>query len=234
VSETILVTGFEPFGGIAGNPTMDIVAALHGRRLDNRQIVGRILPVAYDGHFLRLKSLMDEVEPALVIGFGLDTTASEIKLETQAFNQADFDIPDNTGAQIRNVSLSPAGPSRRASTFPANEIRSALFDAQIEASLSTDAGRYLCNATLFHLLGLCAAKPQRPLCGFVHVPYAVEQLTVWPSPPAGATAAALPLDVMIEAAQIVLRQCSQVARRAATVMQLMPVREWAQPSAVHG
>ncbi|HEX9448665.1 MAG TPA: hypothetical protein VF920_11825, partial [Dongiaceae bacterium] len=81
MSETILITGFEPFGGILGNPTMDIVAALHGSRLDNRQIVGRILPVAHDGHALRLKSLMDEVEPTLVIGFGLDVDAHGIKLE---------------------------------------------------------------------------------------------------------------------------------------------------------
>jgi pyroglutamyl-peptidase I len=207
VSETILITGFEPFGGIQGNPTMDIVAALHGSRLDNRQIVGRILPVAYDGHALRLKSLMDEVEPVLVIGFGLDTEANGIKLETVAFNEADFDIPDNDGAVVRKTRLDPLAPASRLATYVADDISAALSAARIRTYISANAGRYLCNATLFHLLGLCATKPQRPLCGFVHVPFSVEQLAA--SPVGGATTSALSLDTMIDAARLILRLCSQ-------------------------
>lgn len=211
MSETILITGFEPFGGIAGNPTMDIVAALHGARIDNRQVVGRILPVTYDGHCLRLKMLMDEVEPALVIGFGLDVGAQAVQIETRSINRADFDIPDNAGAMLKNVTLDTAGPTYRMSTFPVEDILAALAGAQIKAGPSGDAGRYLCNATLFHLLGLCAAKPQRPICGFVHVPYATEQLAKMPD--SAARGHAMPTDMMIEAARIVLRQSSRVVRQ---------------------
>lgn len=134
MSETILITGFEPFGGIAGNPTMDIVAALHGARIDNQQVVGRIMPVAYDGHRLRLKALLDEVEPALVVGFGLDIAASGIQLETRAVNAADFEIPDNAGALIKDTRLDDAGPDYRISTFPISDISAALSAVRIKAS----------------------------------------------------------------------------------------------------
>lgn len=234
VSETILITGFEPFGGIAGNPTMDIVAALHGARIDNRQIVGRILPVTYDGHRFRLKTLMDEVEPVLAIGFGLDVDADSVQLETKAVNQADFSIPDNAGALLRDVRLDPAGPAHRLATFPVADISEALAAVQIRARQSVDAGRYLCNATLFHLVEFCAAKPQRPPCGFVHVPYSVEQLGQMRRPAAPMRQRAMPLEMMIEAARIILRQSSLISRQ--TLMPAQPVHRHGllEPAALHG
>ena len=234
MSETILITGFEPFGGIAGNPTMDIVAALHGARIDNQQVVGRIMPVAYDGHRLRLKALLDEVEPALVVGFGLDIAASGIQLETRAVNAADFEIPDNAGALIKDTRLDDAGPDYRISTFPISDISAALSAVRIKASQSMDAGRYLCNATLFHLLELCSLKPLRPICGFVHVPYSVEQLGEMPAVSGADKERAMPLEMMIEAARIILRRSSLSARQTIGVMQPPSRRIWLQPAAALG
>jgi len=216
VSETILITGFEPFGGMTCNPTMDIVAALHGARSDGRQIVGRILPVVYEGHRERLKNLVDEVDPAVIIGFGLDVGADRIQIETRGVNQADFDLADNAGSVLKNISLEPNGPAYRLSTFPIDDIRAALDEAHIGAKLSSDAGRYLCNATLFHLLELAMRRPQPPLCGFIHVPHASEHLAAEPSRiGAGkhATAHAMDLDSMIAAARLVLRETSMALRR---------------------
>ena len=233
MSETILITGFEPFGGIVGNPTMDIVAALHGARIDNRQIVGRILPVTYDGHRLRLKTLIDEVEPALVIGFGLDVEADSVQLEMRAVNNADFSIPDNAGAQLRNVALDPAGPGQRFATFPAADISRALSAVQIKVQQSADAGRYLCNATLFHLLELCAAKPQRPLCGFVHVPYSTEQVADMHQPAIAIKRRAMPLQMMVDAARIILRQTSLGVRQHPMPPHPVSQPKWLQPVALH-
>jgi len=212
VSETILVTGFEPFGGIVGNPTMDIVAALHGSRIDGRQIVGRIMPVVYDGHRDRLKSLVDEVDPAVVIGFGLDLDAEGIAIETRAANRADFTLPDNAGALIKGVELDAGGPPYRLSTFPVTEICTALAMTQIKARPSNDAGRYLCNATLFHMLALCAKKPLTPLCGFVHVPPSTEQLAA-EQDRRTEPARTMPLATMIQAARLILRETSMAVRR---------------------
>jgi pyroglutamyl-peptidase len=234
VSETILITGFEPFGGAAGNPTMDVVAALHGVRIDNRQVVGRILPVVYEGHQQRLKALMDEVEPVLVIGFGLDTAATGIQLETKAVNKADFDMPDNAGALLKDTRLDDAGPSYRIATFPISDISTALAAVQIKVSQSMDAGQYLCNATLFHLLDLCNRKPLRPACGFVHVPYAVEQLADMAKASIAERERAMPLEMMIEAARIVLRRSSLAVRQTIGTRPLPQRRFSLQPAAAHG
>lgn len=233
MSETILIIGFEPFGGIAGNPTMDIVAALHGARIDSRQVVGRILPVAYDGHRLRLKTLIDEVEPAVIVGFGLDIKANGIQIETKAINEADFEIPDNAGTLLKNVRLDPGGPNHRTATLPLVDIGSALSAIQIEVTQSADAGRYLCNATLYHLLELAAMKPQQPICGFIHVPYSVEQLALMRRPAAAIKTRAMPLEMMIEAARIILRQSSLVARQGMAVGQPLTKQDWSQPAPLH-
>jgi pyroglutamyl-peptidase len=47
-----------------------------------------------------------------------------------------------------------------------------LLIAGIPARLSDDAGRYLCNATLFHLLARAGKLP----CGFIHVPSTPEMV----------------------------------------------------------
>lgn len=227
MSETILITGFEPFGGILGNPTMDIVAALHGSRLDGRQIVGRILPVVYEGHRERLRTLMDEVDPVVAIGFGLDAEATGIQIEARAVNQADFNLPDNAGALLRNIALETNGPAQRLASFPVEDICAALSEARLKAAPSTDAGRYLCNATLFHLLELAAKRPQPPLCGFIHVPHASEQLAAETAQNPGAKRQAMPLAEMIEAARLILRETSIATRRDGAGMRTYPWQEGA-------
>jgi pyroglutamyl-peptidase len=83
-----------------------------------------------------------------------------------------------------------------------------LLEAGIPARLSNSAGSYLCNATLYSALGLCAA--QRIPCGFIHLPYASEQvaelLREAKGPLTGESAApSLPIEMMVAAAEIVLQ-----------------------------
>jgi pyroglutamyl-peptidase len=41
----VLVTGFEPYGGLGRNPSADIARRLDGRRIGGQSVVGRVLPV---------------------------------------------------------------------------------------------------------------------------------------------------------------------------------------------
>ncbi len=100
------------------------------------------------------------------------------------------------------------GPAARASTIPCAEIRTALLEAGIPARLSNSAGSYLCNATLYSALGLCEAA--RIPCGFIHLPYASEQvaelLRSGKGPINGESLApSLPIEMMEAAAEIVLQ-----------------------------
>ena len=54
---TILVTGFEPFGGDDLNPSALVARELSGRRIAGAMVASRILPVDLDG--------LDRFAPAL-------------------------------------------------------------------------------------------------------------------------------------------------------------------------
>lgn len=213
----LLITGFEPYAGLESNPSADIAAALDGREIGGHRIVGRLLPVDFARYRPALETLLQETAPALYVGFGLARGEDMIRLERFGVNLADFEIPDNAGARLAGRRIEAEGPDARAATIPCAEIRAALLDAGIPARLSNSAGSYLCNATLYSALGLCAARGIP--CGLVHLPYASEQVAALLREPKGplngeSAAPSLPIEMMVAAAEIVL-QVSAAALAAA-------------------
>ena len=203
----LLITGFEPFAGLAYNPSADIAASLDGREIGGRRVVARLLPVDFARYREALDALLRESAPAVYVGFGLASGEDMIRVERFGVNLADFDIPDNAGARHVGQAVEPNGPAARASTLPCAEIRTALLEAGIPARLSNSAGSYLCNATLYSALGLCAAR--KIPCGLIHLPYASEQvaelLREGKGPLNGdSVAPSLPIEMMVAAAEIVL------------------------------
>jgi pyroglutamyl-peptidase len=204
---SVLITGFEPFGGMTYNPSDEIARALDGAEIGGARVIGRRIAVDFARHRSQLDSLFSEIDPALTIGFGLATGEDMIRIERFGVNLADFEIADNAGIRHRGQAIEADGPAARAATLPAAEIRAALLAAGIPARLSNSAGSYLCNANLYTSLGLCAARQPAPLCGFIHLPYASEQLAAilrdekidGESP-----AASLPIATMIAAARIII------------------------------
>jgi pyroglutamyl-peptidase len=212
-----LITGFEPFGGMNYNPSAEIARALDGAEIGHRRVVGRLLEVDFARHRAQLKALFSEIAPAAYIGFGLATGEDMIRIERFGVNLADFEIADNAGARHRGQAIEAAGPAARAATLPSAEIRSALLAAGIPARLSNSAGSYLCNANLYTALGLCAVRQPAPPCGFIHLPYASEQLAAILA--AGkidgeALAASLPIATMIAAARVVIEVTSKALAKA--------------------
>jgi pyroglutamyl-peptidase len=179
---------------------------LDGREIGGRRIVGRLLPVDFARYRAALESLLQEFSPALYVGFGLASGEDMIRIERFGVNLADFDIPDNAGARMVGREIEPDGPAARASTLPCGEIRAALLDSGIPARLSNSAGSYLCNATLYTALGFCGDSRR---CGFIHLPYASEQVAALLRDGKGplngeSLAPSLPIEMMIAAAEIAL------------------------------
>jgi pyroglutamyl-peptidase len=208
MTSPILITGFEPFAGLAANPSSDVAATLDGQEIAGRKIVGRLLPVDFARYRAALETLLGDIAPALYIGFGLASGEDMIRIERFGVNLADFDIPDNAGARHVGRKIEADGPAARDSTLPCAEIRAALLEAGIPARLSNSAGSYLCNATLYSALGLCAA--QRIPCGFIHLPYASEQVAALlregKGPLTGESVApSLPIEMMIAAAERIVQ-----------------------------
>lgn len=176
MAETALITGFEPYGGRSLNPSARLAQALDGTRIGGLAIAGRSFPVAFEGLAGRIEAALDEVRPALVIALGLWPGEPMIRLERFGLNLADFEIADNAGARPEDAVVAPGGATALASSLPLRAIERALLAAGIPARLSSTAGAYLCNATLYALLAALEQRGWRIPCGFIHLPYLTEQV----------------------------------------------------------
>lgn len=179
MSPRVLLTGFEPFGGAPVNPSWQAVAAVAaraGRRggaegtTAEITVVAERLPVVFGGLRERLAGLLRAHRPDVVIAVGLAAGRERLTVEERAVNLTDARIPDGAGQQPRGVLLRADGPAELRSTLGPAALLPAARAAGLDVAASGDAGRYVCNATLYHLLDLAAQLRPAPLVGFVHVP----------------------------------------------------------------
>ena len=172
----ILITGFEPYDGRNRNPAHEAMTKLHGRTIAGRTIVGRGLPVSF-GRFPDIATeLIAELNPSTVVSLGLWPGASLIRIERIAVNIADFGIPDNEGILAVDEFVDPNGAAALMSTLPVRAIEQALLAQGIPATVSANAGTYLCNICLYSFLMAAQHHSEAVNCGFIHVPYLPEQV----------------------------------------------------------
>jgi pyroglutamyl-peptidase len=170
-----LVTGFAPYAGRGSNPAADIAHALDGSIIANVPVVGRLLPVALEEIAVKAESLLDELQPSIVINVGLWPGEAMVRIERVALNLADFEIPDNRGLVANDEPLSANGPTAKFATLPIRKIEVAILEAGIPSRISNSAGSFLCNACFYNFLSAAEKKPGT-LCGFFHVPYLPQQV----------------------------------------------------------
>lgn len=168
-----LVTGFEPFGGAASNPSWTAVRELSVRWATaghEHELVVACLPVTFDGAPATLRTLVEEHRADVVVCTGLAVGTSALRLERVAVNVADARIPDNDGAQPVDEAVVAGGPAAYFSSLPLKGTLAAVREAGIAADLSNTAGTYVCNATFYALRHATDRAGAR--AGFVHLPAA--------------------------------------------------------------
>lgn len=201
---TVLLTGFDPFGGDAANPSGEAVHLVASRWTGPEVLVTAVLPVTFAGAAARLRALMDEHRPDVVIAAGLAGGRAAIGVERVAVNLVDARIPDNDGDQPVDVPSVPGAPAAHFATLPVKAIVARITEAGFPAELSYSAGTFVCNHVFFTALEAAASSVR---AGFVHVPWSTEHA------PAGA--AALPLRDIADALEIAVRTSVEVAEDAA-------------------
>lgn len=198
----VLLTGFDPFGGYASNPSAEIARRFDGRRIGGVPVIGRILPVdmtALDG---ALAAAWHEVDPVAMVLLGLAPGETVIRLERVALNLADFGIPDNAGLRAVDRTLAPKSDAALWTRLPLRAIQDKLLAAGIPARLSETAGTYLCNAAMYRALG---RLPRRVPCGFIHLPLTPDEVATRLRCDSGAaTLASMALSVQRKAIEIAL------------------------------
>ena len=169
---TVLLTGFDAFGGYSMNPSWLAVEALHDELLRGHRIVAAQLPTTFAGSGSVLLKLLRKHKPALVVCVGLAGGRSALSLERIAINVDDARIADNAGARPVDVPVVEGGPPAYFSTLPIKAMFQSLTTAGVAAEVSQTAGTFVCNHVFYVLMQ--ALKKQRKRStrgGFVHVPY---------------------------------------------------------------
>ena len=178
-SPTVLLTGFDPFGGASINPSWQAVQALHGERLLDHAVVAAQLPTVFGESLRCLTALLDEHRPALVICVGQAGGRGAISLERVAINVDDAPIADNAGGQPIDVPVRPGAPSAYFTGLPIKAMLAELRAAGIAAEVSQTAGTFVCNHVFYGLMRTLATRRtlRHTRGGFVHVPWLPEQGT---------------------------------------------------------
>jgi pyroglutamyl-peptidase len=174
---TVLVAGFEPFGGYTVNPSGIIARSLDGRVVSDYTVRGAVLPVVMEEAGRRIVTLIERHNPAAVVCFGQGSPRqTALRIERLATNIRDFAIPDNAGHRAADVPVVPGAPAAYLTTLPVAAIRDRVRAAGVPCRLSTTAGTFLCNEVLFMTLRYVATRTPAPLAGFIHVPLLPEQV----------------------------------------------------------
>lgn len=172
---TILVTGFEPFGGETSNPSWDAVQQLDGWQPDEETIVQALqLPCVFDRSISALTTQLAVLDPVLVLAIGQAGGRTAFSLEKVAINYNDARIADNQGQQPLATSTVDDGPAAYFSTLPLKHLVQQLRQHGIPAEVSFSAGTFVCNHLFYGLMHALTATPQ-VRAGFIHIPYSPAQ-----------------------------------------------------------
>jgi pyroglutamyl-peptidase len=173
--ETIILTGFEPFGGYKYNPTQKSTLDFHGKVIGNKKVIGIVLPCTYRAWYY-LSSLMQEKDRTKIICTGLSSSAQGVRIETKFQNLMNGKYPDATGYSPKNVPLliDNISPEFTASTAFNGNMFNLLTENNIPSELSSNAGNFICNS-LGYLTSLYANNPEYNFQNlFVHIPWTTD------------------------------------------------------------
>jgi pyroglutamyl-peptidase len=174
-ARTILVTGFEPFGGETVNASWEAAQKLEGWRHGDTTAVARVLPCAYDASVKLLISAIETLRPDALLMTGQAARRGIVSVERFAHNLDDAKAPDNEGVQRRGLRISRAAPDWLEAAASVRIIARAINEAGIQARMSRNAGAFVCNHLYFGALQYLGEKKSTIPAVFVHLPVTPEQ-----------------------------------------------------------
>ena len=196
----IVLTGFEPFGTFSTNPSGEVAKALDGRAFGAEVVRAVVLPVHHVEASRAVERLLDEGVPRAIVHLGLAGARARIALERVAVNVMDFEIADNVGYQATGEPCVADGPVAYFSTLPLRAILHALTADGVPAYLSSTAGTYLCNQTMYTTRHLLERRGLALPAGFIHLPQSAAMVAA-----SGLDQPSMDLPLMIRAIETALR-----------------------------
>ena len=170
----VLVTCFEPYDEFPVNASQAATRTacdLWSHSDQALEVIWETLPVDFDLTPVALATLRDKHQPSYILHVGQAPGADSIRLEERAYNQRQGPLDPVPSPLLESEDAASSYDSQ----LPLEVWAETMKRDGLPVSVSQDAGRYLCNAVLYHSLH-CAAAQKQPLhAAFVHVPLLPEQ-----------------------------------------------------------
>ncbi len=174
-AKVVLVTGFDPFGGEPLNPSWQVCTQLPksiaGLRVETLKV-----PCEFGRSIEMVAKAIERHRPSLVVCLGQAGGRAHLSVERAALNVDDARASDNAGAAPIDEAIAADGPPAYFATLPIKAMVAGMRAAGVPAEVSNTAGTYVCNHLMYGVLHYIAASGGSIRAGFIHVPYAEEQV----------------------------------------------------------
>jgi pyroglutamyl-peptidase len=175
MTETIILTGFEPFGNSNVNPSILACQDLDGKKINKFIIQSFEIPLVFSKIKEEIISLIDK-NPVAIICMGQSPRAV-LSLERVAINIADISKSAyNCGTKPTDEILENDGPAGYFSTLPLRKLKENLEKEKIPCEISNSAGTFGCNQIFYYLMHHLSIRKMTIPAGFIHVPSLPEQV----------------------------------------------------------
>lgn len=171
----ILVTGFDPFGGEAVNPSIETVKRLPDQ-IAGAGIIRLQIPTVRGRSLQVIEEAIRQYDPDVILCVGQAGGRAQISVERVGINVDDFRIPDNEGNQVTDQPIYPDGPDAYFVTVPIKAMVERIRSRKIPAGISNTAGTFVCNHVTYGVCHLIATKYPGKRSGFIHIPFLPEQV----------------------------------------------------------
>lgn len=171
----ILVTCFDAFGGEAINASHEAVALLPDR-IGDKEIVKCTLPTVFGESLDRVREVMEQEQPDVVLAIGQAGGRAALSVERLAINWMDAKKADNAENLPKDAPIVDDGPHALTATVPVKKMVEAIQAEGVPAEISYSAGAFVCNQLLYGILYEQQMDASGPIGGFIHIPYLPEQV----------------------------------------------------------
>ena len=171
----VLVTGFEPFNGERLNPSWEVCNRL-SRSIGGMRVETCRVPCEFRRAIEGVAKAIERHRPTMVLSLGQAGGRAHLSVERVAINVDDARANDNAGAAPIDEAIAPDGPPAYFATLPIKAMVAAMRAAGVPAEVSNTAGTYVCNHLMYGVLHFIAASGASARAGFIHMPYAEEQV----------------------------------------------------------
>ena len=144
----ILLTGFEAYGHTPDNPAESVACKLNNKRIDESEIIARIVPNNFFECIDFVWASIAEISPDIVVMMGEYGGRAMITVERIAQNLNDstrYELADNNGCSLQDQLTSADGPAAYYSTLPIRAMVKAMRESGIPSDISDAPVTFCCN-----------------------------------------------------------------------------------------